>query len=81
MKQIYIGLGYDPVDVVIDTSKTVRDAFKKAGKENLLAAKYTINFAKNGGAGAVIRDFDVTLASLGVEDGDGFLASENLKSA
>ena len=43
--------------------------------------KYTINFAKNGGAGAVIRDFDVTLASLGVEDGDGFLASENLKSA
>ena len=53
----------------------------KAGKENLLTAKYTINFAKNGGAGAVIRDFDVTLDSLNVEDGDGFLASENLKSA
>ena len=81
MKQLFVGLGYDPVDVVIDETKTVRDAFRKAGKENLLAAKYTVNFAKNGGAGAVIRDFDVTLASLGVEDGDGFLASENLKSA
>ena len=81
MKQIYIGLGYDPVDVVIDETKTVREAFRKAGKENLLATKYTVNFAKNGGACAVIRDFDVTLASLDVEDGDGFLASENLKSA
>lgn len=81
MVKISVGLGYDPIDVAVDESKTVREAFAKAGKESLLGSKYTVNYSKNGGAGSVIKNFDVTLESLHVGEGDCFLCSENLKSA
>lgn len=80
MKKIYVGLVYDPVEVMVMDEMTVRQAYESAGKAGLLTGGKKVQLARNGIAPRTVN-FDDTLASLGIAEGDELLLTENHKSA
>lgn len=80
MVKIYVGLVYDPAEVMVMEEQTVRQAYEAAGKGSLLTGGKKVQLARAGSAPRTVG-FDDTLASLGVQEGDELLLTENHKSA
>ena len=76
MFNIYVGQAIDPVEVLVDNTTTVRDAYAKAGIS--LAANSMITHNSNVLSAS---DFDKTMGQLGITAGDYVNVSQKLKSA
>lgn len=76
MFAIYIGNAIDPVEVLVDTNTTLRQAYSDAGIPVPSGAMLTHNSAVMGGDA-----FDKTVGALGIVSGDYVTMSQKLKSA
>lgn len=78
MKNIVIGMAYDPKNVSVMEDQTLLEVYEEAGISHLLAGDKSINV---GGAKPVSSVKNSTIAELGICDGDYVIVTDNLKAA
>lgn len=76
MFNIYVGQAVDPIEVLVDSTTTIREAYAKAGIALAANSMITHNSAVLGSG-----DFDKTMGQLGITAGDYVNVSQKLKSA
>ena len=76
MFNIFVGQAIDPIEVLVDSTTTIREAYAKAGIALAANSMITHNSAVLGSG-----DFDKTMGQLGITAGDYVNVSQKLKSA